>query len=181
MLLCCISEKLLSDMAGSGQKAHNFFFSIAAGITRVPYRMPSNSSLSSAIAAVEASSSSSSSSSDSKPLEISDYVLYPCGEGPKVSEFLDFSAIPLLNSDIQGGRKFHILSPALEEEDSKGEKLSSFISSSSAQAGIIVTKKDLEKWAELVEKALSFIALILKPDQAPGFIMQLVSGRFNGF
>jgi hypothetical protein len=46
---------------------------------------------------------------------------------------------------------------------------------------MVIGPKDLELWEELVNKALSFISLIIKPEQAPGFLMQLVSGRFNGF
>ena len=46
---------------------------------------------------------------------------------------------------------------------------------------MVVGPKDIELWQELVNKALSFISLIIKPEQAPGFLMQLVSGRFNGF
>ena len=46
-------------------------------------------------------------------------ISYTVGQGPTVTEFLDFSAIPILNADIQeGGKKFIV------NRRNKGSKLS---------------------------------------------------------
>lgn len=35
------------------------------------------------------------------------------------------------------------------------------------------------QWREIVQRALTFISYIIKPELAPGFLLQMVSGRFN--
>ena len=42
-----------------------------------------------------------------------------------------------------------------------------------------VLERLVKHWSEVVQRALTFIGYIIKAELAPGFLLQLVSGRFS--
>ena len=38
-----------------------------------------------------------------------------------------------------------------------------------------------ELWKEITKKAVEMLSLLIKPEYAPGFLLQTVSGRFHAF
>lgn len=117
------AEKLIADMCGSPAAAHEFFLSVAAGITPLP------------------------------PWQKSGDVI---AGGSGVPSDLNFESLsPLLPADIEAGRRTLLV--GLEEEG---------------------RKRQIAQWAAVASQAIGLISLIIPPPLAPGFLLQLVSGRF---
>ncbi len=44
-----------------------------------------------------------------------------------------------------------------------------------------LTEVEEEHWNAVTARAVAMLSMIFKPEHAPGFLLQVVSGRFNAF
>lgn len=77
------------------------------------------------------------------------------GVGGSVPPELTFDSLSLLSVDVEAGQRTLLVGLDVEER-----------------------KRQVAQWEAVTSQAISLISLIIPPPLAPGFLLQMVSGRF---